>query len=57
MGLVGATQVNQKLLKMINSLLLVVWLEGSLGHLLELRHSLGALLRAGIVLGSQHEVP
>ena len=56
MGLVGATQGNRKLLEMIKSLLLVIRLEGSLSHLLKLKHSLGALLGVGIILGSQHEI-
>ena len=57
MGLVGATQGNQKLLEMIKSLLLVVGLEVSLGHLPKLKHSLGALLGVGIILVSQHKIP
>ena len=57
MGIVGATQGNQKLLEMIKSFLLVVGLEGSFGHLLKLKHSLGALLWVGIVLGSQNKIP
>ena len=42
---------------MIKSLLLVVGLEGSFGHLLKLKHSLGELLGVNIILDSQHESP